>query len=121
MPSIIDNRLEGDRTVIIFDEFYSTNLKLDPVEFDIVNSYFIGMSKSKQVADNFTVLFFRIAQEAQINPMVLFDNLKGKANTNIKLNEIMTFYFNSFKSKTSFYGIGVLPKPNQSVARNIVL
>lgn len=121
MPSIVDNRLNGDQTVLIFDEFYSTELKVNPSEFDIINSYFIGACESKRVADNFTVLFFRIAQEAVIDPMVLFENLKGNANTKIKLNEVMTFYFNSFKSKTSLYGIGVLPKPNQSVARNIVL
>lgn len=121
MPSIVDNRINGDPTILIFDDFYSTQLNIDPSEFDLVNSYFIGECTSKNVADNFTVLFFRIAQEAQVSATVLLETLQGNLNSKVKLNEVMTFYFNSFKSKTSLYGIGVYPKPNKSVARNVVL
>lgn len=121
MPTIIDNRTQMDLTVQVFDDFYSTDLKVPAGEFDLVYSYFVGICSTKNVADNFTVLFFRIAQESNVKPIDLLETLKGNSYTTVKLNEIMTYYLNSFKSKTSLYGIGVVPKPNQSVARNVVL
>lgn len=121
MPNIIDNRTELDQTVRIFDSFYSTDLTINSSQYDTVHSYFVSVCPSLNVADNFTVLFFRIAQEAQVDALALLENLQGNVNSKIKLNEVMTFYFNTFKSKTSLYGIGVLPKPNLSVARNVVL
>ena len=36
------------------------------------------------------------------------------------MNQIFAYYMNSFKSKTSLYGIGTVPRPNLPVARNIV-
>lgn len=121
MPSIIDNRTELDTTVRIFDSFYSTDLQIPTNQYDTVYAYFRDICPSKNIADNFTVLFFRIAQEAQIEPIALLENLQGSVNSKIKLDEVMTYYFNTFKSKTSLWGLGVLPKPNLSVARNIVL
>lgn len=120
MARIIDNRTEMDQTVRIFDSFYSTDLKINTNAFDIVFSFFKSVCPSVYIAENFTSLFFRIAQEANVDAMALLENIQG-APTKIKLNEIMAYYLNSFKSKTSLYGIGLLPKPNQSVARNVVL
>lgn len=120
MTTIIDNRTEIDQTVKIFDSFYSTNLQINAAVFDVVFSYFRGVCPNLETAENFTSMFFRIAQEAEVNPMALLENIKG-APTKIKLNEVMAYYVNSFKSRTSLYGIGVIPKPNQAVARNVVL
>lgn len=120
MARIIDNRTQVDQTVKIFDSFYATDLVVNSNVFDLVYSYFKGVCPNKEVAENFTALFFRIAQEANIEAVALLEVLKG-ASTQIKLNEIMAYYLNSFKSKTSLYGIGVIPKPNQAVARNVVL
>lgn len=122
MPSIIDNRTELDQTVRVFDSFYSTDLTVNSAQYDTVHSYFVSVCSTLNVADNFTVIFFRIAQEAQVDALQLLENLQGNVNSKkVKLNEVMTFYFNTFKSKTSLYGLGVLPKPNLSVARNVVL
>lgn len=120
MARIIDNRNNLDQTVLIFDSFYSTNLKINTEAFDIVHAYFRGVCPNSRVADNFTSIFFRIAQEAEIDAMALLENIKG-APTKIKINEVLAYYLNSLKSKTSFYGIGIIPKPNQAVARNVVL
>lgn len=120
MAAIIDNRTQLDNTVRIFDSFYDTNLVINSDTFDFVFSYFKGVCPSVNVAENFTSIFFRIAQEAQLDPMALLENIKG-APTKLKLNEIMVYYLNSLKSKTSLYGIGIIPKPNQAVARNVVL
>ena len=120
MAKIIDNRTAMDQTVRIFDSFYSTNLSVNAGSYDLVFSYFLGVCPNRDTAENFTALLFRIAQEAGIDVQTLLELLQGSP-TKLKLNEVMCYYLNSFKSKTSLYGIGVVPKPNQSVARNVVL
>jgi len=120
MARLIDNRSQVDLTVKIFDSFYSTDLVVNSNQFDIVYSFFKGVCPTKEVAENFTALFFRIAQEAGVDATALLEVVKG-APTKIKLDEVMAYYLNSFKSKSSLYGIGIVPKPNQNVARNVVL
>jgi hypothetical protein len=120
MPSIIDNRKSNtiDKTIRIFDSFYSFNLIVNPNEYDIVHSYFTSICDSVNIADNFTVILFRIAQQTQIPVLDLLKQLKGKQK--MEINQILAYYLNSFKNKTTLYGTSVLPKPNQTVARNIV-
>lgn len=119
MARIVDSRTDLDRTVKIFDEFYAFNLVVNGNEYDVVHSYFRGVCESAQIADNFTVYLFRIAQETQISVMDLLDYIKGKSF--LEVNTVLGYYLNTFKSKTSLYGFGAIPKPNQSVARNVVL
>jgi hypothetical protein len=52
--------------------------------------------------------------------MSLYDILKGTEST-LQLNQVMAYYLNTFKTKNSLYGIGILPKPNEAVQRNVVL
>jgi len=118
MPQILDNRNNLDQTVKIFDSFYAFNAVVNAAEYDIVNSYFISVCASKSIADNFTTILFRIAQETQIPILQLLDQIKGKKK--MEMNQILAYYLNSFKSKTSLYGIAIVPKSNQPVARNIV-
>ena len=118
MPQIIDNRTNLDQTVRIFDSFYAFNAVVNAVEYDIVYSYFVSVCATKNIAANFTAVLFRVAQETQIPVLQLLDQIKGK-NT-MELNQILAYNLNSFKSKTSLYGIAIIPKSNQPVARNIV-
>ena len=118
MSQIIDNRTNLDQTVRIFDSFYAFNLVVNAVEYDIVYSYFVSVCASKNIAANFTAVLFRIAQETQISVLQLIDQLKGTKK--MEMNQILAYYLNSFKSKTSLYGIGIIPKPNLPVARNII-
>jgi hypothetical protein len=120
MPSVIDNRKSNtiDKTIRIFDSFYSFNLIVNPNEYDIVHSYFTSICDSVNIADNFTVILFRISQQTQIPVLDLLTQLKGKKN--MEINQILAYYLNSFKSKTTLYGTSVLLRPNQTVARNIV-
>jgi hypothetical protein len=119
MPKILDTRTSLDQTVRIFDSFYSFDLTVNTNEYDIVRSYFVGVCATKNIANNFTALLFRIAQETGIDTLVLLDYIKG-TNTKLEMNKVICYYLNSFKSKTSLYGIGQIPRPNQPVARNIV-
>jgi len=118
MARIIDSRSSFDQTIRIFDEFYGFNLIIAPDEYDVVHSYFINVCDTKQIADNFTVYFFRIAQETKIPVLDLLGYIQGK--NKLEVNTIIGYYLNSFKSKTSLYGFGTVPQANQPVARNIV-
>jgi hypothetical protein len=118
MPQILDTRTQLDQTVKIFDSFYAFNLVVGADQYDIVHGYFVSVCTTKNIADNFTAVLFRIAQETGTNVLDLLDLIKGVKK--LEMNQIINYYLNSFKSKTSLYGISIVPKPNQSVARNIV-
>ena len=119
MPTIIDNLQNTDRTILIYDNFYNTKLGINANEFDIVFSYFKSTSDNDTVAGNFTSNLFRISQEADIPVLELLNQLKGLPNK-LEMNKVICYFLNSFKSKTSIYGFGTVPQPNEAVARNIV-
>jgi hypothetical protein len=110
----------ADQTVRIFDNFYSTKLVVPASEYDVVFSFFKGTSKSIIIAENFTSLLFRIAQEGGYSVLSLLEILKG-INNELELNKVMCYYLNTFRPRASLYGVGIVPKPNQAVLRNVVL
>ena len=114
MARIIDDRTASDLTVKIFDDFYAFNMSVNGNEFDIVNGYFKSVCATRIIAGN-----FRIAQETGIPVLDLLAQIQG-ANNKLEMNQIIAYYLNSFKSKTSLYGVGTIPQSNQPVARNIV-
>jgi len=118
MPQILDQRTSMDQTVRIFDSFYAITLTINGNEYDIVRGYFVSICATKNIANNFTAVLFRISQETGIDALDLLDQIKGKKK--MEMNQIFAYYMNSFKSKTSLYGVGTVPKPNLPVARNIV-
>ena len=118
MAQIIDHRTALDQTVQIFDSFYSFDLQINGNQYDIVHGYFVSICATKNIANNFTALLFRISQETGIDALELLDQIKGKSK--MIMNQTIAYYLNSFKSKTSLYGISIIPKSNQAVARNIV-
>lgn len=120
MPIIDDSQASLDRTVKIFDSFYNKQLVIPTNDFDVVYGYFTSICDTKRIAANFTAVFFRICQESGVSPMELLPQIQG-ANSKLQMNSIITYYLNSFKSKTTLYGVAVLPKANQNVARNVVL
>ena len=119
MAKIIDSRTNLDQTVKIFDDFYGFNLVINASEYDVVHSYFVGVCSSKQAAENFTVYLFRISQETDIPVLTLLNYIKGLEK--MEMNAVITYYLNTFKSKTSLYGFGVIPQPNVPIARNILI
>ena len=119
MPTIYDQRSQLDQTVKIFDNFYQQKLVINAAEFDIVYGYFSNTSATKKIAAQFTTFLFRIAQESGINALELLDVVKGTENK-LQMNKVICYYLNTFKSKSSLYGIGIIPIPNQPAARNVV-
>jgi hypothetical protein len=119
MPTIIDERTSADQTVRILDNFYSFQVNISADEFDIVYGYFRNVCETKLLASNFTALLFRIAQTTGISALQLLETIRGTENK-LQMNKTICFYLNSFRSKTSLYGISLIPRPNQAVARNVV-
>lgn len=119
MPNVIDNRNTLERTVKIFDAFYAIDLQVNGDQYDLVYGYFTSVCASKSIAANFTVVLFRIAQQSGINVLTLLDQIQGSSNK-LSMNQVLCYYLNSVKSKTSLYGVGIVPLANQPVARNIV-
>ena len=118
MARIIDDRTSTNLTVKIFDDFYSFNMVVNGNEYDIVNGYFKSVCGTKVIAGNFTAFLFRISQETGIPVLDLLGQIQG--TNKLQMNQVISYYLNSFKSKTSLYGMSTVPQSNQPVARNIV-
>lgn len=119
MPRILDNRSTLDNTVKIFDSFYQTNLQVGAAQYDIVRGYFLNVCKTKNVANNFTAVLFRISTQTGIDVLKLLDELQGTGG-GLEMNKQINYWLNSLKSKTSLYGVSVIPQPVVSTARNVV-
>lgn len=119
MTHITDNRTALDRTVQIYDAFYDTKVVVGADQFDVVHGYFLSICDTKNIAANFTSVLFRISQQTGTDVLSLLAEIKGSDNK-LQMNQVICYYLNSFKSRTSLYGIGVLPRPVQPVSRNIV-
>ena len=109
-----------DNTVSIFDNFYATKLVVPAAEYDVVYSYFKGTSENATIAGNFASLLFKIAQEGNYNVLDLLELIKGQTNK-LQMNTVICYYLNTFRSRAALYGIGIIPKPNEAVQRNVVL
>jgi len=110
----------ANQTVLIFDNFYNVKISVNAAEYDVVYSYFKGVSGNTNIAANFAAFLFRIAQDAGVNVLDLLESIKGAGNK-LQMNQAICYYLNTFKSKASLYGVGNIPNPNQAVQRNVVL
>lgn len=120
MAQIIDGPVsQNDIATRVFDQYYNFDLTVNTDQYDIVYSYFYAQSLNKNTASNFTTMLFRISSITGDDALMLLDYLKGK--TKIQVNTIMAYYLNSMKSKTTLYGVNLVPPPNQTVQRNIVI
>ena len=119
MAQLIQDTTARDRTLKIYDGFYRFSVDINPGEYDVVYAYMRSVCQTNDIALQFTSMLFKIGQEIGQSPMALLEGLQGK--NGIEMNQVIAYYFNSFKSKTSLYGFSITPTPNQSVARNIVV
>lgn len=117
--SVNEPKSQLDNTVRVFDKFYDFDLYVDGNQYDIIYSYFYSISNSKSNARNFTTIIFRIAHTIGESPLTLMEQIKGQ--NKIETNALLTYYLNTMRSKSTLYGIGIVPEPNQSVQRNVVI
>lgn len=120
MARIIDTpRTQLDNTVRVFDQFYNFDLVINGNQWDIVYSYFYDMSNSKDIAENFSTIIFRLSSVTGQNALDILDYVKGSSAT--ETTALLAFYLNSSKSKTTLYGVTNIPQPNILIQRNIVI
>jgi hypothetical protein len=120
MAKIIEDRSGVDRTVRIFDEFYNVDTVVSANQYDVVRGYFVTVCANETAANNLTASLFRISTVTGINVLDLLAEIKGTSNS-LQMNAKICYYLNGIKSKTSLYGINVIPSPIQSTARNVVM
>ena len=121
MAKILDNRTSIDKTIRIFDNFYSFNAVVNPDEYDIVRGYFVSVCQTETIANNFTAAIFRISQSTGIPALTLLEYIRGGDNSDtMHMDKTICYFLNSLKSKVTLYGVSQVPKPNQPVARNIL-
>jgi|TARA_B100001094_G_scaffold195376_1_gene189338 hypothetical protein len=119
--------VQTENTLEIFDSFYAEPLSVPVNEWDVVNSYFVGVLKgdpnsesTKDTAKKFASVLFKIAQQTGTDIMVFMDYFRTNVETSIQVNSEMAYYLNLLKSKTALYGISTVVSPNQAVQRNII-
>ena len=117
MAQIIDNKTSTDRTIQIFDSFYSFNTIVNANEYDIVHSYFISKCDTVKIADNFTAALFRIAQESGDNALDILQQFYGQTGPQLTLS--LCYYLNSTRSNATLLGLLQPTAPNYWTARNV--
>lgn len=121
MPTIFDNRGSSlDQTVRIFDKFYRTDVVVNANEYDLVYGFFEGVCPTRQIAANYAAFLFRVSNDSGISAMELLEELEKMKTDKLLVNSFLAFYLNTFRSKTSLYGVGTIPRPVAPVARNVV-
>lgn len=109
-----------DRTVRLFDQFYSFDVQVPVNEFDAVNSYFISLFKTKAAAQNFTTALFRISQDTGIPVLTLLQELQAQGQgSTISVTQTLAYYLNINRSRATLLGVGQYLTPNLFVARNV--
>lgn len=120
MTQLIDApQSQLDKTVRVFDQFYNFDLVVNADEYEIIYSYFYDVTKSDNISKNFTTILFRIASVTGESSMKLLSYLTG--STRLEAENILIYFLNSLKSKTTLYGVSTEPIPNQPVQRNVVI
>jgi hypothetical protein len=118
--SVIDTQYDKtDNTVRLLDSYLKYEVVVNATEYEIVVSYFRTVCDNETIAQSFAAFLFRIASEAKQPALALLEQVKGVDK--LELTSTMAYYMNSLKSKSTLYGFSMLPTPNQSVQRNIVV
>ena len=107
-----------DLTVRVFDSFYDYDVNIPAAEYDLVNSYFRTVMKTRQAAENFTVSLFRVAQNTNIPAVTLLQQLQGPRGLDLDVN--LVYYLNSIRSRETLLGVGAPVAPNFYASRAVV-
>lgn len=95
-----------------------TPLKVGSNEYDVVFSFFSGVTTIEKTAKSYTENLFRIATDTGIDVLTLLETYKS--DDKLKVTLTMAYYLNSYSDKTVLYGISSAIPANNNVARNIL-
>lgn len=117
MSTVNIRKSETDSTLILYDSFYKTQIKINSAEYDIVRSYFRSLYGNEKVADDFTTVIFQIANGYGRSASDLLDEMKGQDG--VQVNATIAYYLNGLRSKATMLGVSVVQQPNYYAARNV--
>lgn len=109
-----------DKTVRVFDSFYSYEQFVPAQEYDIVNSFFASVIPNPAAAGNFTMSLFRIANTTGVPALTLLDQIQANGTSAIELTQTFSYYLNNLRSPATLLGFGATATPNQYAARNVL-
>ena len=107
-----------DLTVRVFDRFYSYEVDVPVNEYDAVNSFFLSVMSTPQVAGNFTVSLFRVAEITGRPAMTLLQAFQGQSGVNLNAN--LAYYLNLIRSNATLLGVNAAVAPNFYAARLVL-
>ena len=108
----------ADSTQTYFDDFGNTDLIVNQATYEVVLSFFSGLTTNDKTAKAYAENLFKIAQSTEQDVLTLLQEFEG--SDSLKVTLMMAYYLNSFSDKTVMYGITDVVAPNNIVARNIV-
>lgn len=118
MGSVNNTNTKIDRTVRIFDKFYTYEANVPTQEYDAVYSYMCSVFTDKLVAANFAVTIFRLATTTGIPAMDFLQQIQGQSAMQLTLT--LAYYLNGTRSPTTLLGVSVPVQPNYYAARNVL-
>lgn len=120
MKSVNQITINNDRTVDIFNNFYSIAMQVDAAEYDVVYSYFYKLFAQDQIsAETFSVNLFHVSQLTGQDPLDMLASIKGQDS--ITVTKLFCYYLNDIRSKSTLIGVSDPIKPNFYAARNVLI
>lgn len=111
------NYQSSDQTVILVDNFYKFELKVDSNLYDVVLSTFKNIIDNEQAAKNFAMSLFKISNDNNIPVLTLLQELENQDQLEITRN--LAYYLNNNRSNSTLLGVSSIITPNKYVARNV--
>lgn len=108
----------ADKTATAFENFDDRQLSVSAAAYEIVLSFFSGLTTNAKTAKSYSENLFKISQATGIDVMTLLGTFE--ADDKLKVTLTMAYYLNSFSDKTVMYGASDIVAPNYIVARNII-
>jgi len=119
MSTINVTKSNTENTLLIFDNYYQKEIKVNAAEYDQVNAYFRSIFDDITIANDFSAVVFEIAQGYNQPVLELLDSLQGTAG--VELSATLAYYLNGLRSKATLLGVTAIQQPNVYAARNILV
>ena len=102
-------------------KLYGISGKVSAETVDQIRAYFTEFTDSKQIADNYTSLVFKIASELQLNVFEVAEQFKKASDGSLQMTTTIAYYLNQLSAtKTVLLGISDPLQPNPRVIRNVI-
>lgn len=107
-----------DRTLQVFNQFYDRKLEVNADQYEVVLSYFRGLTTNDRTAKAYSENLFRISNTLGIDVLTLLETFQ--TTDKMKVTLTMAYYLNSLGDRTVMYGVNNVLQANQLAARNIL-